>query len=474
PAGAGPDFVGQLAERLRNAGAPTAPFNRRLVRHRGVLTWLEDDEFDPEQHLVHLTLPRPGRPEQLVALAARLHGVHLDRAFPLWRMYLIGGLADGRVGLYCKVHHALADGMAATRLWLQSMSPEPLADLPPPWAPPAEPRKAHAPAPSVARRLVAAARSVPVVWDQLQVTAREIGEGDEAATTGHDAPATIFNQRVSSSRQLAVRSFALSRVRNIGRALGSTTNDVVLALCGAALRGFLLEVRALPDTSLIAMVPMSVREPGDRGAGNRIVPLLVRLGTDIPDPLYRLRTIRRSAEREKARCRGLSMGEIYAYLLATTGVPSLRLLLHPSSGRLPFNVVISNINGASGPMYWQGCKLDTLYPMSVVVDGLALNITFASRGDSLDFGVVACRRSLPQMSRLLDHLEHALAELETLIPQPESVPLGDGLHEIRVPRRHKRAVHKRRAQVRAPIDTAAAAPAANDAKTPAQADRPAV
>lgn len=464
PADAGPDFVDRLAERLRSGVPPTAPFNRRLVRRRGVLSWLEDGEFDPEQHLVQLTLPSPGRLDQLTALAARLHGMHLDRAAPLWRLYLIDGLADGRIGLYCKVHHALADGMAATRLMLQAMSPDPLANLPPPWAPPEAP-KAHAPtAPSLSKRLLTAARSLPAVWEQLRLTAREAGEGDDDAITGHDAPVSIFNQRISSTRQLAVRSVPLSRVRSIGRALGSTTNDVVLALCGAALRGFLLELRVLPEASLVAMVPMSVREPGDREAGNRIVPLLVRLGTDLPDPLQRLRAIRRSAERAKARCRSFGMGEAYAYLLASSGLPALRLLLRPSSGRLPFNLVISNITGPSGTMYWQGCRLESLYPMSVVTDGLALNITFASRGDVLDFGLVACRRSLPQVGRLLDHLEHALEELETLVPQPEGVPLADGLHASRAPRRRARRLPPRRASKgRSAIDTASLAPAANDA-----------
>lgn len=418
PRDAAPGFVHELAQKLGSTVAATPPFNRRLERRFGGDWWVEDNEaFDLEQHLVHLALPHPGRMKDLMCLISRLHAGHLDRSCPLWRMYLIEGLSDGRIATYYKMHHALADGVAGTRLMLKSMSADPRQQLPAPWAPPrsAKPpaHKARRKNASLASRCFETLGALRGALADARETAREVKAGYPEVVGGHQAPASILNQRISASREFAARSYSLTRVQALGQTFDGTTNDIALALCAGALRRFLIELDALPEQALVAMVPMSTRSD-DSMDGNQVVPMLVSLGTDVADPIERLHVIRRSVGHSKARYLGLGPLEAYAYTVASSGPGLLKLLLRPSAGGLPFNLVISNIAGPKEQRYWQGCQLDAMYPLSVLVDGLALNITFASRGEWLDFGLIACRRSLPQVQRLLVCLEDALNELESV------------------------------------------------------------
>jgi diacylglycerol O-acyltransferase len=430
--------VTQLIADLRAGGSPRAPFDRCLGLSGGRLAWKPAPDFALDRHLLRLSLPAAGRMDDLLALVGRLHALPLERDAPPWRIYLIEGLGDGRIAVYAKLHHALADGVAGTRLLLQSFSADPTAHPEPPWAVPTTPPRM--PRPIVDRsggwltRLAAAG----VVLGELQRTARDVRRRRAEVVGGRDAPACLINRRVGPARSVGVCSLSLARVRVIAQVLGGTTNDVVLALCAAALRRFLVERDALPDASLVAMVPMSTRDEGDEALGNRIVPLLVRLGTDIDDPLDRFALIRRSAGHSKERFAGLSIGESYAYALASSSLGLLQLLLRPEGGRLPFNIVISNLRGPATPQYWHGLRLDGLHPMSVVLDGQAMNLTFASREDRLDFGLTACRQAVPGAARVLEYLGHSLDELEACLPAHElsrprttEVPAESPAHRVR-------------------------------------------
>lgn len=411
--------VTQLIADLRAGASPRPPFDRRLGLHRGRMSWMPDPAFTLDRHLLRLHLPAAGRMEDLLALASRLHAVPLERDAPPWRMYLIEGLRDGRIAVYAKMHHALADGVAGTRLLLRAFSPDPLAHPDPPWsladAPATTPRAPDDESGGWLTRLAA----LGVVLGELQRTARDVRRRRAEVVGGRDAPACLINRRVGPARSLGVCSLSLARVRVLAQVLGGTTNDVVLALCAGALRRFLIERDALPEASLVAMVPMSTRGEGDDALGNRIVPLLVRLGTDVDDPLERFALIRRSAGHSKDRFVGLSTGESFAYALASSGLGLLQLLVRPEGGRLPFNIVISNLRGPATPQYWHGLRLEGLHPLSVVLDGQAMNLTFTSREDRLDFGLTACRQAVPGATRVLQYLETSLDELEACLPAHE-------------------------------------------------------
>jgi diacylglycerol O-acyltransferase len=307
PKDAPADFAGQLAARLRNSTAAAPPFNRRLTGGAAVKFWSEDEDFDLAHHFVHLALPKPGRIRELLAMVSRVHSAHLDRAYPLWRTYLIEGLEDGRIALYFKIHHSLVDGIAGIRLMMKSMSPdvEESLRMPPPWE--VRTRKtqyaASLPVPtpgvgsfSALTRLAGSGyKSVPAVLRQLRQTLRDARDKHPEAITSLQAPRCILNQKVSGSRRFAAQSYATPRIKAIARRFDATANDVVLALCGAALRRYLLELNALPGEPLIAVVPVSTRHD-DSDSGNEVAFALASLATHLPDPAARVRAVKASMD----------------------------------------------------------------------------------------------------------------------------------------------------------------------------------
>ena len=423
PPGASSDFGAQLHERLNQSTSAAAPFNRRLASRFGINYWQNDEHFDLAHHFVHLSLPKPGRIRELLAMVSRVHSAHLDRAYPLWRTYLIEGLEDGRIATYSKIHHSVVDGVAGIRLMLKSMSPDMKASsrMPPPWELKPSSARLETPVHTVAgfRAVVGLAKqgmhSIPAVYGQIKQTIKDFRAHHPDLVTSFQAPRCIFNQHITGSRRFAAQSYSTPRIKAVAVALGGTTNDVVLALCGAALRRYLLDQHALPDKPLIAAVPVSIRRDDASNDGNEVAAALVNLGTHIADPLKRFATIKGSMDYNKEHFRQMTPAQLLAYTAATLAPGLLTYLPGITRTHAVANVVISNVPGPREPMYWQGCKLDGIYPASLLLDGFALNITLVSRHDKVDFGLLACRRTVPQMQRLLDYIEIALAELEAAI-----------------------------------------------------------
>jgi len=227
----------------------------------------------------------------------------------------------------------------------------------------------------------------------------------------------MFNVRIGGARRVAAQSWSLDRVKSIKRAAGVTVNDVVLAMCSGALRSYLLEQRALPDTPLIAMVPVSLRKAEEADAGGNMVgSILCNLATDVDDPARRLETISESMRGNKkvfSELPRLQAFALSAFLIAPLGLAALPGFV--SSAPPPFNIVISNVSGLTEPMYWGGARLDGNYPLSIALDGQALNITLTNNADNIDFGLVGCRRSVPHLQRLLGYLESSLKDLERAV-----------------------------------------------------------
>ncbi|MCP2277459.1 WS/DGAT/MGAT family O-acyltransferase [Nocardia amikacinitolerans] len=415
PDDAGPDFARTIHEQML-----AMPVRKRLFRKRpgtllgGIssLTWSYDDEVDLDYHLRRSALPAPGRVRELLDLTSRLHSSLLDRHRPLWEQRLIEGLDDGRLAVYTKVHHALIDGVSAQLLLQRTLSTDPNAtDVQVPWSSSGEGRRGGGP--SLAGRAVGALRGIGGIAPSTLALAKQ-ALAEHRLALPFDAPDSMFNVRIGGARRCAAQSWPLARIRAVKAAAGVTVNDVVLAMCSAALRSYLLEHDALPDRSLIAMVPVSLRHDGaDEESGNSVGTILCNLGTHLPDPAERLRTISESMSEGKRlfaqmpKTQALAVSALMIAPLGLSTVPGFVSMTRP-----PFNIVISNVPGPREPMYWNGARLDGNYPMSIVLDGQALNITVTSNADNLDFGVVGCRRSVPHLQRILRHLETGLAELE--------------------------------------------------------------
>jgi diacylglycerol O-acyltransferase len=420
PEGAPPNYAAALAERLSQQTHVSIPFNRRLAGRAGMNYWARDPHFDLAHHFVHLALPKPGRIRELLAMVSRMHSAHLDRAYPLWCTYLIEGLEDGRIATYTKVHHSMVDGVAGIRLMLKSMSPDAIAsaEMPPPWSlKPSCRRTSTLSVPAVTgfRALTELAlqgrHSVPAVFSQISRTVKDYRARHPDLVTSFQAPRCIFNQHISGSRRFAAESYSTARIKAVAERFDSTTNDAVLALCASALRRYLIEQNALPDQPLIAAVPVSIRRD-DSEEGNEISIALVNLATHLSDPVERFMLIKRSMDYNKARFSQMSPAQLLAYTAAMLA-PGLMTLL-PGVKHAAANVVISHVPGPREPMYWQGCRLDGIYPVSLLLDGFALNITLIRRHDKVDFGLLACRRSVPQMQHLLGYIGDALSELEAV------------------------------------------------------------
>ena len=418
PPDAGPDFIHELVENFRKHTEARPPFNLRPVFKLGHWFWEEDDDFELDWHLRHSALPRPGRIRELLALVSRLHGTLMDRSRPLWEMNIIEGLADGRVAVYVKLHHALFDGVAATKMLASTLSEDPEDRRPPAWAQTPRRREAKADIPVAARKLLDPLFKAVSLGKQI---APGIGSGlweivRKSQTDGADAqpfhaPATMFNVKISGSRRFAAQSYSLERLKKLSKKHGATINDVSLAICAGALRKYLQAHGSLPDKPLIAMVPVSIRAEGQEG-GNQVSMILANLATQIEDPLQRLKLIMQSTAQAKQRISKMSSLQQMAHA-AAMATPLGTTMLTGQAGKRPiFNVVISNVPGPRHTMYMNGFRLDETYPISIPIDYGALNITLNGLGDQLGFGYTACRKSVPGLQRMLDYTSESLQELE--------------------------------------------------------------
>ncbi len=397
--------------------------------------WVDDPSFDIEYHIRELALPRPGSEAQLTEQVARLHARPLDRSKPLWEIYLITGLARRRAAVYTKIHHAAIDGVSGVELLTMLLDLHPDGrELPAvrPFVPARPPGYAALTALAAARlawRPVQAVRFTNELVRVLPTLAPALGnlvggllglnrgDGEVIPTTPGRAPATPFNRPVTAHRRLAFRSVDLDSVKAVKNAFGVSVNDVVMAMCAGALRHWLDDRSALPDLPLIAMIPVSVRDPAGKTAmGNKVSAMLAALPTNVEDPAQRVAVVHAATKIAKAQHAVIPQGLIdqvsdfappaltarAARVVFATGV------LH----RLPpFNLCISNVPGPNIPVYLCGAKLLAHYPVSVITDGQGLNVTVVGYLGRLHFGLVSCRELIPDLDALADYLVEELAQL---------------------------------------------------------------
>lgn len=435
-----PDFVRDLVAGWQDVRRFQPPFNY-LLSMTPVPSWVElpDDRIDLDYHFRHSALPRPGDQRELGVLVSRLHSSVMDRRYPLWECHVIEGLEDDQWSLYMKVHHSQIDGVGGVRLLRRILSADPeQRDMLPPWAvgtrgpdqsglPERTPPETAAP-----ERRSSLLGSGIAVAGSLARTAGEsvlapVVPGDEERAIPFRAPKTIFNERIHTPRRFATQHYPVAGLKEIATAAGASLNDVFLTICGGALRRYLVEQDALPAESLTANVPVSVRPKNGAeegaGVGNAITFLYARLGTDIADPRERLEAVATSTRLGKERLPKvgpIAMDAYTAGLMAPFLAPAILGL--GGHGRPVFNVVISNVPGPAEPRYLDGSRLEEIYPLSLLFNGQALNITAVSYDGHFHIGFTGCRDSIPHLQHIAVHCGEELDALATAAGVPGRVP----------------------------------------------------
>ena len=437
------------------------PFRSRLVEVPFGLDlpyWIEDPDFDLDFHIRESAVPPPGDDRRTAETVARIFARPLDRAHPLWELYLIHGLEGGRVALLTKVHHSVADGVSGNEILsvLLDESPEgrEVEPVPEPStgerAPgelemlvrgalglPRQPLRALRAIPSALPNLTElpganAFPGGPLVSGALSRARRLLGrEEDDGVLEVSTArpPRTSFNGPVSPHRRFAFGSLSLDTVKALKNELEITVNDVVVALAATAVRDWLLARDELPDDPLVALVPVSVRREEERGTfGNRISAMIVPIPTNEPDPRRRLLRTHELLNSAKERHNALPaqlLTDATAFIPPAVAALAARTAVGVMSRtRPPLNLVISNVPGPREPLYCAGAQLEGHYPVSVVMDGVGLNITVMSYRDHLDFGIIADREQVDDVWNLMDGTGRALEELESVICGREAAPVA--------------------------------------------------
>jgi len=427
PADAGPSYIADLVERWRSVRTFEPPYNY-LAHGTARRTWevLDDDRIDLDYHFRHSALPAPGGERELGVLVSRLHSARMDRRYPLWECHVIEGLHDDRWSIYMKSHHSQIDGVGGIRLARRIFSIDPDAsDMLPPWAigtrGPDQSGIAPVEKPGLPKTRVSALQHLRTAG----TVTRSLGKAYREAFTGADdpmrgvqwrAPRSVLNGRISAHRRFASQHYPIDRIKAVAAAAGGSINDVFLAICGGALRRYLSELGELPDKSLVANVPVSVRTTEGASVGNSITFLFAQIGTEIEDPVARIKAIRESTQRGKDQVPDVSGAAMDAYTAGLMGPFLTQALIGAGGrGRPSSNLVISNVPGLQEQRYLDGSKIEEFYPLSLLWHGQALNITGVSNARWFDVGFTGCKDSVPHLQHIAVYAGEALDELESAL-----------------------------------------------------------
>ncbi|MGH3625859.1 MAG: WS/DGAT/MGAT family O-acyltransferase, partial [Sciscionella sp.] len=423
-------FKAEMAARSRGIGA----FHRKLLDlplNLGHPLWTEDSEFDIDRHVHRIAVPAPGSREDLAEVCGHIAGQSLDRARPLWELWVIEGLAAGGIAVLLKMHHAAVDGVTGANLLAHLCSTEPgsveAGSAQPGTAEQEGKRQVRTPSamhllgrwlPALARGPVEFAKLLPGTLAVVpQWLARALrGSSMPAPFT---APRTSFNGTITGHRAIAYLGMDLADVKRVKQAFGTTVNDVALAVCSGALRRYLEQRKELPDSSLVAMVPVSTHGMGTSEGTNQVTGLFTSLQTQIADPVRRLLVIAESNADSKSHHRSINSDMLHHW--AQFAVPhafgwAVRLYsrLHLAEHHpVVYNVLVSNVPGPPPPLYFLGARVTGMHPLGPIFHGAGLNITVLSNAGRVDVGLLAAKELLPDLWALADYFPVALTELLT-------------------------------------------------------------
>ncbi|HXA90294.1 MAG TPA: wax ester/triacylglycerol synthase family O-acyltransferase [Mycobacterium sp.] len=424
---------GYTFDRLRDALSlrirAMPQFREKLANSRLNLdhpVWVDDNNFDIDRHLHRIGLPPPGGRAELSEICGHIASLPLDRRRPLWEMWVIEGVAgtdchrDGRIGVMIKVHHAGVDGVTGANLMSQLCTTEADAPAPDPvdgvggasgW------EIAAGGLVRFASRPLHLANVVPGTASSVVGTLLRAREGQTMARP-FAAPRTVFNARISGRRNVALAKLDLEDIKTVKNHFGVKVNDVVMALVSGVLRQYLAERNALPDTSLVATVPVSVHGKSDRPGRNQVSGMFSSLQTHIADPVERLEAIAEanSVAKQHSSAIGATLLQDWTQFAAPAvfGI-AMRVYARTRLTEMPVhNLVVSNVPGPQIPLYMLGCEVKAMYPLGPIFHGSGLNITVMSLNRNLDVGLISCPQLLPDLWAMADEFAIGMQELRAI------------------------------------------------------------
>ncbi len=432
---------------------PQAPvFQRRLVEvpmRLGFPVWVDDPEFDIDNHLRRAALPSPGGMRELADFAADVISRQLHRDRPLWEMWIVEGLEDGKIALVVKMHHSTIDGVSGAELLgiLFDLQPDP-------------PESAHLTERQLDSRIPSGFELVSQAMISSLVAPFEVGrmmlrttrslfgirairrsEPAGKAALPLTAPRTSINVAVHARRRVAFAAASLDDVKRLKNKMGTTVNDVVLAMCAGALRSYLLAGDELPEIPLVSVVPVSVTpDVAELKGSNKVSAMFVQLPCQLEDPLERLQAIHDGTKGAKEEHKALGATTLQNWAEhATPNLFAVAARLYTGMKladrhRPVANLVISNVPGPTFPLYLGGSQMLGMFPLGPVMDGMGLNVTIMSYEGVLYWGFASDSRAVPRLWDVAAAVPHALNELLAaagLEPEPFDVPLhlGPGMPE---------------------------------------------
>ena len=379
--------------------------------------WVDAEDYDPSRHVFHYALPQPGRMSDLLSLVSAAHERCLNRSRPLWEIHLIEGLPGNRFALYCKVHHAVVDGVGALRMVDALFTTDPDARIDYRRVKPlaAAHHETHGMFDGVGRvgkSLLKQYGALPQLGNLFAHMGADAWRGvSEAMTLPFTAPHSLFNEEVDARRRVVIADLSLGQVRKLARDFDCTVNDILLSVCGGALRRYLIEQNALPRKSMVAGVPVSLKR-GSSADGNQLSFILCPFFTGEPDPVKRVERVRKTTRKAKRELAAMSptASQDFANMLL---MPTIILTLSGNATRVNpvLNAIFSNVPGSRDTLYLEGAELQAIYPLSVVTDGMGLNLTVVSYRNKLCFAVTSCPRLQPGIDQLGRYLKESLKAL---------------------------------------------------------------
>lgn len=423
----GYSFAGMKAELERRIS--TIPSFRRKLKEVPLEIdhpiWVDDAEFDIDRHVHRLAVPSPGGKEELAELCGHMAGIPMDRSRPLWEMWIIEGLDNGRIAIFTKMHHATVDGISGANMlsFLCSLEPNaPLLDLAPKGASlDAPPSDWELFGRGLLTNLAKPVQFVKLLAPTTSLLGKTISRARQgtAMAAPLTAPRTSFNGNITGQRSVSYTDISLEKIKEIRHAVeGATVNDIVLAISGGALRRYLAERGELPESSLLASVPVSVHQTSTKSGGtNKVSSMFAKLGTDIEDPVLRLVQLAQANANAKEHHRAIPADTLQEWAefaaprtfgLAVRAVAKLKLA---EKGPVIHNLVISNVPGPPVALYFMGAEIVGFYPLGPVFHGAGLNVTVMSNAGRMHVGLIACRESMPEIASLADHFPEELDAL---------------------------------------------------------------
>ncbi len=408
-------------------------FRRRLIEvpmNMGRPFWVDDPEFNLDNHMLHIALPKPVNRRTLADTAAQFYNPPMDRTRPLWRMIFISGLKGmedvpkNAFAMVVQVHHANIDGISGAEIMatIFDMLPEPRTIKPP------EKKWKPAPIPSykelIARSYIDRAGTPAKVFNFIKDAGSNLYEVAKTSkkekmtlpTIPMTSPKTILNVPVTANKIFGAVDIELDRIKKIKDAFGAKVNDVILAICSSALRKYLSKKNKLPKKPLVAMAPISIRSKKESGAGgNRISGMLISLATDVKNPIERLLKVKKNAEKSKIYSKATPVDQIVELIPSEVGALASRFYTQMGLANLHkpfFNLVITNVPGPPIPLYMNGFRLHNHYGLGVTFEGIGLMIVVFSYAGNVSICATSCRDIMPDIHDFAQYIRKGLEELE--------------------------------------------------------------